>query len=57
MHKLALPIFLFFFTIASFAQDEAANYYWVQFSDKNGTNYSIDKPHEFLSDRALNRRQ
>ncbi len=30
--------------------------YWVQFTDKLNTPYSIDQPGEFLSDRALDRR-
>lgn len=30
--------------------------YWIQFTDKNGTPYSIDKPEEFLSERAIQRR-
>lgn len=31
--------------------------YWVQFKDKKGTPYSIFKPQEFLSPRAIERRQ
>lgn len=30
--------------------------YWVQFSDKNNSPYSINRPEEFLSQRALDRR-
>ncbi len=30
--------------------------YWVQFTDKNNTPYSIDNPSEYLSQRAINRR-
>ena len=30
--------------------------YWVQFTDKNNTPYSIDNPLEYLSQRAINRR-
>lgn len=44
----------FFFSIkAQVAPDK----YWVQFTDKNNTPYSINKPEEFLSDRAIQRRQ
>lgn len=35
----------------------APDKYWVQFTDKNNTPYSINKPEEFLSDRAIQRRQ
>lgn len=34
----------------------ATNIYWVQFTDKNDSPYSIDRPEEFLSQRALDRR-
>lgn len=35
----------------------APDRYWVQFTDKNNTPYSINKPEEFLSERAIQRRQ
>lgn len=35
----------------------APDKYWVQFTDKNNTPYSINKPEEFLSERAIQRRQ
>ncbi len=31
--------------------------YWVSFADKNYGNYSVERPGEFLSERALERRQ
>lgn len=34
----------------------APDKYWVQFTDKNNTPYSINKPEEFLSERAIQRR-
>lgn len=36
---------------------QSLNKYWVQFKDKKGTPYSILKPQEFLSPRAIERRQ
>lgn len=36
---------------------QALNKYWVQFTDKNNTPYSIFKPQEFLSPRAIERRR
>lgn len=48
---------LLFLTVAYFAQAQVAtNIYWVQFTDKNNSPYSIDNPEEFLSPRALQRR-
>ena len=38
------------------AQTTTPNTYWVQLKDKNGTAYSIEKPEEFLSARAIARR-
>ena len=35
----------------------APDKYWVQFTDKNNTPYSINKPEEFLGERAIQRRQ
>jgi len=51
---------LFFCTLFSFifclnAQTPAK--YWVQFKDKNGTPYSIERPREYLSQRAIDLRQ
>lgn len=34
----------------------APNKYWVQFSDKHNSPFSISNPHEFLSQRAIERR-
>ena len=51
-------VFLFLLlTVAIFAQAQVAtNIYWVQFTDKNNSPYSIDNPEAFLSPRALQRR-
>lgn len=35
----------------------APNKYWVQFTDKNDSPYSINNPEEYLSERAIQRRQ
>lgn len=35
----------------------APNKYWVQFTDKNDSPYSINRPEEFLSERSIQRRQ
>ncbi|MFK7947604.1 MAG: S8 family serine peptidase [Saprospiraceae bacterium] len=36
---------------------QSLNKYWVQFKDKKGTPYNIFEPEEFLSPRAIERRQ
>ncbi|MEO1625292.1 MAG: S8 family serine peptidase, partial [Bacteroidota bacterium] len=38
------------------AQGKKPAKYWVSFTDKKGTPYSVDRPSEFLSPRALERR-
>ena len=50
--------FFLLFTLllsCSYAQDYAK--YWVQFSDKNDSPFSVSRPEEFLSQRALQLRQ
>lgn len=55
MKKLS---FLLLLALAAlFAQAQVApDIYWVQFSDKNDSPYSIDNPEAYLSARALQRR-
>ncbi len=50
-----LSIITLIFTVSVFAQSPAK--YWVAFTDKKGTPYSIDKPEAFLSPRALEQRK
>ena len=55
MKKLALLLLAFF--ACAFAQAQiATNIYYVQFTDKNDSPYSIDAPEAYLSQRALDRR-
>ena len=55
MKRLGL---LFLLIVTSlFAQAQVAtDIYWVQFTDKNNSPYSIDNPEAYLSPRALERR-
>lgn len=55
MKKLSLLLILLAVAIISQAQI-ATNIYWVKFTDKANSPYSIDNPEEFLSARALERR-
>lgn len=52
MRNNYLIITFLFLSLTGFSQDR----YMVFFSDKNGTEYSIDRPEEFLSQRAIERR-
>ncbi len=52
-----VSILLLFLTIVVCAQAQVAtNIYWVQFTDKANSPYSIDNPEAYLSPRALQRR-
>lgn len=55
MKKLTLLLLAVASCIFSQAQI-ATNIYWVQFTDKNDSPYSIDAPEAYLSQRALDRR-
>lgn len=55
MKKLFTIVFLLVAALVSQAQI-ATNTYWVQFTDKNDSPYSIDAPEQYLSQRALDRR-
>ncbi len=57
--KLKIVFILLILLIAPFliVQATTKNTYWVQFKDKKGTIFSIDKPEAFLSNRAIQRRQ
>lgn len=59
MDKQGIKIILagFFLTakLLVFAQDEF-NKYWVVFTDKNNTPFSLASPNEFLSERSIERR-
>lgn len=57
MKKLRLS-FLFCFALSFALQAQMAPYkYWIQFTDKDNSPYSIDNPGIFLSERALERRE
>lgn len=51
---LAFVSFLFITTFA--VSQVAPNRYWVKFTDKNNTPYSISNPDAFLSQKAIDRR-
>lgn len=49
---IAFAVFTMFLSFHSKAQD----YYWVAFTDKNNTEYSLSVPEDYLSERAIQRR-
>ena len=52
-----ITFLLLFLATTFFAQAQVAtNIYWVQFTDKNNSPYSIDNPEAYLTPRALQRR-
>ncbi len=55
MKKIILFITLILLSSAVFTQ-VAPDKYYVQFTDKNNSPYSIDQPEDFLSQRAIDRR-
>ncbi len=57
MKRLTVLFLLMTIINSSFAQKVAPNTYLVRFKDKANSPYSVDKPTEFLSERAILRRQ
>ncbi len=55
MKKISL-LFIVLATALCAKAQIATNIYWVQFTDKNDSPYSIDAPEVYLSQRALDRR-
>ena len=55
MRKLILSVVLFFLSLIVCAQ-VAPFKYFIEFTDKNDSPYSINRPGEFLSERSLQRR-
>ncbi|WP_321376201.1 S8 family serine peptidase [uncultured Draconibacterium sp.] len=42
--------------LLGFQQVDAQNYFWIGFTDKNNSEYTLDHPEEYLSARAIQRR-
>jgi len=56
MKTIALPLFLLILSLAVNSQ-VAPDKYFVSFTDKNNSPYSIENPSAYLSQRAIERRQ
>ncbi len=50
-----LAIIIFFILIIT-SQLSAQEYYWISFTDKNNSEFSLSRPQDFLSNRAIQRR-
>lgn len=48
---------LVFICCQAFLKAEAQEFYWVGFTDKNNTSFSLDDPGKYLSERAIQRRE
>ena len=55
MKKLFLLLY-FVSSVLFLSAQVAPDKYWVKFTDKNNSPYSIDDPSEYLSQRAIDRR-
>jgi serine protease AprX len=56
MRKFLLSVSVFLLALLNANADVAPQKYYVQFTDKNGTPYSINDPGAFLTQRAIQRR-
>ena len=57
MKRAALVLVIFILSLSMFGQKVAPDTYLIKFKDKNNSPYSIENPEEFLSERAIQRRQ
>ncbi len=55
MRKITILFILFSFGLSLYS--EAQNYFWVAFKNKDNTKYSLSSPREYLSERAIQRRE
>ena len=51
-----MMVVFFLMQVIGSARDLPGGYYWVQFKDKNGTQFQVNHPEAFLSQRAIERR-
>jgi serine protease AprX len=57
MKKLLLFIFLFIIILGCESQQSSYYRYWIQFTDKKNSAYTLNNPSEYLSVKAILRRQ
>lgn len=56
-HFLKGLLIVFFITFSSFAKAQLSYFYYVQFTDKKNSPYSLSQPEAYLSQRAIERRE
>ena len=56
MKRLFVLMALLLVAVLTSQAQVAPDKYWIQFTDKNNTPYSIERPEEFLSERSIQRR-
>ncbi len=56
MNRIALMLLIGMISLNAFAE-ETVYKYWVELTDKENSPYSVDRPTEFLSERAIARRK
>ncbi|MCC6817892.1 MAG: S8 family serine peptidase [Bacteroidia bacterium] len=54
--KSKLIVFLLLISGNLYSISDSSSYFFITFKDKTGTNYTLDKPWEFLSVRSIDRR-
>jgi len=57
MNKILLTGLLLLSASFAFAQDATSSRYWIYFTDKNNTPFTIDNPEAYLSKASIERRQ
>ncbi len=53
-NKISISLLLWFIALSVFATESSM--VWVKFADKENSHYSLSRPYEFLSERAIERR-
>jgi serine protease AprX len=54
--KQILTIFILLIITKTIHSQDIIHKFWISFTDKNGTPYTVDNPSEYLSERAIERR-
>ncbi len=54
--KNCIVVFIILILVLQFSAIKSQEYYWVAFTDKKNTPYSLSSPEEYLSEQAIQRR-
>lgn len=50
-------VYTFLFLLTTYLSAQTPAKYWIQFTDKNNSEYSIENPEKYLSERAIEKRK